>query len=45
VPAAAWRNSGVSARPLSEIPGSSGYEKVAQEIQGRIGGQTEGEPL
>jgi RHS repeat-associated protein len=32
-------NSGVNARPVSEIPDSSGCEDVAQDIQSRIGGQ------
>ncbi|MFB9238252.1 RHS repeat-associated core domain-containing protein [Plantactinospora siamensis] len=32
-------NSGVNARPLSEIPDSTGCEDVAEDIQSRIGGQ------
>ena len=32
-------NSGVAARPVSEISGSSGCEEVATQIQSRIGGQ------
>ena len=32
-------DSGVKARPISEIPDSSGCEKVASDIQSRIGGE------